>query len=103
MPASRCSSKGKALKKAGMSRAAEKHSEELEIARAYAWKMAHFQERITIEEVRQLYEEQMDKPWNLGNAAGSVFKGPEWEMVGYTEAKRPEAHARILRVWRLKR
>ena len=38
----------------------------------------------------------------LGNAAGSVFKGPEWECCGWVKSKRVSSHSRMIRVWKLK-
>lgn len=91
---------GRQLKQRGMQKAAAKHSEELKFAKEFAIWIAQCSKRdITIEDVRDSYRAE----WTLGNAAGSVFKGPEWEWVGFKQATRPEAHARILRVWRLKR
>ena len=55
---------------------------------------------ITIEDVRNWFAEQGMK-WTLGNAAGSVFDGSEWESCGFAAAKREESHGRIIRVWRL--
>lgn len=39
---------------------------------------------------------------SLGNAAGSVFREPCWEHVGYRKSLRPSSHARVISVWRLK-
>jgi hypothetical protein len=36
----------------------------------------------------------------LGNAAGGIFKGREWQFVRYTTCTRISAHARDIRVWR---
>jgi hypothetical protein len=38
----------------------------------------------------------------LGNAAGSVFKGKEWERVGFGQADRVSSHARVISIWRLR-
>lgn len=39
----------------------------------------------------------------LGNAAGSLFRGREWEFTGrLVKSKRIHAHSNLLRVWRLK-
>lgn len=38
----------------------------------------------------------------LGNAAGSLFRGGQWEWTGLVaKSARPEAHANLLKVWRL--
>ena len=37
----------------------------------------------------------------LGNAAGSVFRGKEWEFTGkFIKSARVANHSRLLRVWR---
>lgn len=38
------------------------------------------------------------------NAMGGLFNGyrDQMEVVGYTQASRPEAHARVLRIWKAK-
>ena len=101
-PAPRCSEEtGRQLKERGMQKAAAKHAQSLADAQWTARYLVRMLGQITIEDVRRNFE-KVSRPWDLGNAAGSVFKGPEWECVGYREATRPEAHARILRVWRLK-
>lgn len=38
----------------------------------------------------------------LGNAAGSLFRGGDWECIGRRKSTRVHAHANELRVWRLK-
>jgi hypothetical protein len=38
----------------------------------------------------------------LGNAAGSIFKGPEWVFVDWVPSSRPSNHGRHIRRWRLK-
>lgn len=42
------------------------------------------------------------KSWELGNAAGAVFRGKEWECIGYIKSTREGNHARTIRQWRLK-
>jgi len=36
------------------------------------------------------------------NAMGSIFKGKDWEPVGWTQATHKEAHARSIRTYRYK-
>lgn len=36
----------------------------------------------------------------LGNAAGGIFRGREWEFVRYAKCTRISGHARTIRVWR---
>lgn len=99
-PTLRCS--GKELKQWGQARAVGKHSDSLYNIQVMARMLGRHNETLTIETVHAAYEMANGHPWDLGNAAGSVFSGKEWECVGYKAATRPEAHARILRVWRLK-
>jgi hypothetical protein len=41
-------------------------------------------------------------PSELGNAAGSIFKGKEFELVGYRQSERASRHKNRVGVWRLK-
>jgi len=94
---------GPSRKRRGMAKAAAHHSEALEAAQAIARFLGRRLLSVTIEDVRRKFSEFHAVPWDLSNASGSVFAGPEWEAVGYRKAERPEAHCRILRVWRLKK
>jgi hypothetical protein len=39
----------------------------------------------------------------LGNAAGAIFRYPEWEFTGkWVKSLRKGNHARMIRVWRLR-
>lgn len=59
---------------------------------------------ITIDDVFASFEDGVGvlTPAMLGNAAGSVFKGPEWEFVAFVKSTRPSNHSRMVRSWRLK-
>lgn len=39
---------------------------------------------------------------NHENAWGGIFRGTEWECVGFMRSKLPSNHARTIRTWRLK-
>ena len=41
-------------------------------------------------------------PSDLGNGAGSVFRGNEWELVGYKKSIRVSRHSGAHGIWRLK-
>jgi hypothetical protein len=43
-----------------------------------------------------------EEPELLGNAAGSIFRGVEWECVGWKQSERKTNHARAIRIWRLR-
>lgn len=50
---------------------------------------------------RWLYD--YDPHASLGNAAGSLFRGGDWEFTGrWTKSTRVISHANDLRIWRLK-
>lgn len=95
---------GLKLKRDGKARAIGKHLEDLQFAQRCAVYVARGSDRpITAEDVRAYIEREITlAPWKLGSAAGAIFDGPEWECAGVTTAKRPEAHGRLIRTWRLK-
>ena len=41
------------------------------------------------------------EPQQLGNAAGSIFRGTEWRWVGWKKSERVSNHARMIRIWKL--
>jgi hypothetical protein len=96
--------KARAAKARGMARAASHHNELLEIARDVAESIARSGDgTATMDEVA-LQMIRMDyNPAELGNAAGSVFKGNQWEFTGErVKSNKVSSHAREIRVWRLK-
>lgn len=95
---------GEQLKLEGLRRAAKNHNDDLVKAQYLAYVLAERGAHITIEDVRNEWAKR-GMEWKLGNASGSVFRdigNIKWQLVGYRPAKRPEAHARVIRVWRLK-
>ena len=67
------------------------------LAKAFAIQCVASRE-ITIDDVQILVGDA-----DLGPAAGSVFRTPEWEFSGkWTESVREGNHRRMIRVWRLK-
>ncbi len=94
---------GEQLKLVGMTRAAENRAEELLHAKQLAAWIAEQDDRpITVEDLRDFCMVHK-MPWKLGNAAGSIFKGPEWECCGFKAATHPSAHGRMIRTWRLRK
>ncbi len=85
----------------GMELAAEKNAEYLAQARGVAFEIAQRGLEISINLVRdQCVLDFPDIVW--GNWAGSIFKGKQWERVGYTQARHEGSHARVVGVWRLR-
>lgn len=90
---------GKELKKEGMKKAADKRPYGLAAAREYARELARIDGEVSADEVSDMMEY---RGIHLGNAAGSIFKEPCWIPIGFRASKKPSAHARIVRVWKLK-
>jgi hypothetical protein len=42
------------------------------------------------------------EPSELGNAAGSIFRGGEWKLVGYRKSARVSRHSNRVGIWQLK-
>jgi len=92
-------STGTQLKLRGLVLAAAKHSESLKAAQWLAELFANNNHgRCCIEDVYSLGM----SPKALGNAAGCVFTGDQWQPEAFRTTERPEARARIIRVWRLR-
>ena len=88
-------------KERGMALAADAAPTLLDRARAYAQATAIVRGSVTADDVSEWLEQQ-GLP-DLGPAAGSLFRGPEWEFTGrFVQSTRKTNHARLLRVWRLK-
>ena len=77
---------GEERKKRGKKKAAKSHERTLYAARLSARYLARHGEIITIEDI---YRKTGIDPKYLGNAAGSVFMGNEWEWCGFRKAERP--------------
>ena len=59
--------------------------------------------RVTADDVRDRVELPQDvNPSVFGVVPGSLAKANIIEAIGYRESRRPDAHARAVRVWRLK-
>jgi hypothetical protein len=54
---------------------------------------------ITIDDIQEVI---IPMGINLGPAAGSVFRGRDWEFVGTRKTKRKTSHARPVSIWRLR-
>jgi hypothetical protein len=71
-----------------------------EVAHELATKRPH---GITADDVQQALVERGHDIHRLGNAAGSLFRGPEWQFTGERRRSvRIHAHANELKVWRLR-
>lgn len=96
---------GERLRDAGIAQAADTIGRKflLELAQDIATLYAQNYGTVTYDHV---YAEMVAKGYNpdlLGNAAGNVFRGKEWEFSGeWKQSTRVSNHARAIRVWRLR-
>ena len=90
------------LKVAGMDRAAENKKSLLKVARKVARRIATEKGVVTMDDVQAALALMDISDRALGNAAGSVFRGPEWKWTGRRiKSKRPHSHANEIKVWAL--
>lgn len=91
---------GKQLRLKGMTLAAAKRNADLEEGRAFLVRLAmcHPDREVSADDLIL-----REHPLHLGNAAGSLFRGKEWEWTGkFRESIVPSRHCGILKIWRLK-
>jgi len=76
----------------------------LDAAREWAEAMAHDKPHgITADHVMVRLSAVGYDISGFGNAAGSIFKGSQWECIGWEPSRRVSNHGRAIRVWRLKK
>tara|TARA_Y100001968_G_C18710860_1_gene415609 strand:- start:129 stop:452 length:324 start_codon:yes stop_codon:yes gene_type:complete len=96
---------GNVLKSEGMAAAAADKAELLQIARDAADWVATYGNgygTCTSDDVAMRMQMLGHKYGDLGNAAGSIFAGKKWRFTGdRVKSRRPSAHAREIKVWRL--
>lgn len=56
---------------------------------------------VSSDDLRKMATEYGVRP-NHENAWGAIFRGKEWQAVGFIKSKLPSNHARMIRTWRLK-
>ena len=86
----------------GIKTATSGREEILKRVRSIAGNLARIYGKVTADMVRAEYEYRGGNWSDLGNAAGSIFKGKKWQCVGFENSTVTTSHARALRVWRLK-
>jgi hypothetical protein len=92
---------GTRLKERGMALAAMHQGSTLAAARDYLSELARMRGTVTADDAADFIEREGLPP--LGNAAGSLFKGSEWEPAGdRVLPRRSTNQAHHNRVWRLR-
>jgi len=91
--------KGRDLRDAGIARVSIGREDWIAKARDMAIWIAKQSGKVTINDVRQL----IDLPDDFHhNTWGAVLRGDAFEPIGYCQATHPSAHARVVRVYKLK-
>lgn len=90
------------LKKDGMEKAADNVDETLTLARNIARRLAQKNGKVNADDVGRILKTDL-RIDSLGPAAGSLFRGKEWEFTGkWVKSKRITNHSRMIREWKLK-
>lgn len=72
----------------------------LERCRSLAVQICRQKGTVSINDIREL----VSAPPGVSPAVfGAVFKGKQWEVVGITQATHPQAHARLIRIYTIKK
>lgn len=91
--------KGRDLRDAGIAAVSIGREDWIAKARDMAIWIAKQSGKVTINDVRQL----IDLPDDFHhNTWGAVLRGNAFEPIGYCQATHPSAHARVVRVYKLK-
>lgn len=69
------------------------------IMRSHAILTATSKGQVTCDDLREYASAQGLRPKHQ-NAWGSIFRGPDWKMIGRTKSKLVSNHAREIRIWR---
>ena len=88
--------KGRCLRDAAIVKVMRQDPDWLDNARRVAQSIARERGSVTADDLREFLPEPPHH-----NLMGAVFAGSEWALVGYEQSRRPKAHARLLRRWRL--
>lgn len=93
-------SKGRELRDAALTKHETEKREWIDQARAFAIRIATNRGKVTINDVRN----HITLPPGVHpNTWGAVLKCRELQPIGYDQAHHPEAHARLVRVYQLKK
>jgi hypothetical protein len=91
--------KGRDLRDAGIAAVSIGREEWIAKARGTAIAIARRAGQVTINDVRKFIELPDDYH---PNTWGAVLRGDAFEPIGYCQATHPSAHARVVRVYKLK-
>lgn len=90
---------GQVLRDAQLNLFEQRDANFLARARALAVQICQTRGSVSINDIRQ----NLALPAEMHpSVLGAVFKGKQFTAVGFTEANHPQAHARIVRIYKLK-
>ena len=95
---------GEQMKFAGMTMAAQNNKEVLKLARSVAKEVAlgRASGEVSSDDVGKILSVKYQIA-SLGPAAGSLFRGKDWEWTGrFKKSERVSNHSRRIMIWRLK-
>jgi hypothetical protein len=90
---------GRTLRDAGIARVSQGREDWIAYARDMAISIAKVHGQVTINDVRERVEMPDDYH---PNTWGAVLRGDAFEPIGYCQATHSSAHARVVRVYKLK-
>lgn len=90
---------GRQLRDDGIARVSVGREDWIAQARAIAIEVAEANGTVTINDVRERIELPDEFPQNVW---GAVLRGDAFEPVGFCQATHPSAHARVVRIYKLK-
>lgn len=90
---------GRDLRNAGIARVSIGREEWIAKARSTAVAIAQRAGQVTINDVRKFIELPDDYH---PNTWGAVLRGDAFEPIGFCQATHPSAHARVVRIYKLK-
>jgi len=94
---------GEQLKLAGIERAVRKYEPDLVRAQGIAELIGIGGRLVSSDEVREMFAAKYERPLQIGNAAGAIFRDKTvWMFVDRVKSTRKEAHARWISRWRLR-
>jgi hypothetical protein len=79
-----------------------KYRADVERARLIAELLAFDGRTISIDDVRESFEREYQRPLDIGNATGHVFLNGKFEHWGYCKSRSPKAKKRVIQTWQLK-
>lgn len=84
----------------GIGLASENNPGILAVAKKIAKEIAIERGEVTADDVQERLMRLGYRSDALGNAAGAVFRGREWQAIRTISSSRINAHSRLIRVWK---